>query len=444
MKARITEFTANCNVLEDYFHYGDIKIMKHAFEEISGKKAAICYMSDDYESIEKESMEKSIKRFNRTIDNGHHSIADHCYITVVFEEVPKMLAMILNSLQVYATSEKSARYTVMKNLSKEEQTLYDKWKNKLIPLFIEEGVDEKQAVKLAQENARYFISIFSPATTFAYTTSFRQWNYINHWFNNLLNDEKFMTLNEECDSYNIFKSHLADCMEDFTEWFEQSIIYNEHIKDQKNRRLEFLKPIYGRFSGPYTIYGEDYFGDVYQVHYDVSFAALAQLQRHRTLKYIIETIPEFNLDRLCEDKGPAFNFTIFTPDLFDRSDRIPLQIEWFKDMRSVLHLFPQGLVVGVKEMGIVDDFLLKCDERLCGRTQYETMTICREILHRMYCEAEFTMSTETCNHIANWIEMIYTDENGPSFPKPKCMVRKDGCPEGGCFHGPKHALDRTF
>ena len=45
----------------------------------------------------------------------------------LFKNLPKIIAMLLNSLGMYATSEKSARYTIMKPETELEETLYNKW-----------------------------------------------------------------------------------------------------------------------------------------------------------------------------------------------------------------------------------------------------------------------------------------------------------------------------
>ena len=65
-------------------------------------------------------------------------------------------------------------------LAIKEQQLYEKW----IKIYQNEiqkeypQMKEKQVLKLAQENARYLISIFTPATSMEYTVSLRQLNYI--------------------------------------------------------------------------------------------------------------------------------------------------------------------------------------------------------------------------------------------------------------------------
>jgi thiaminase len=109
---------------------------------------------------------------------------------LTLEGIPKILAMILNNEKVYNTSEKSARYTKM-NPSKEEKELYEKWINIYKEKISVEypKIDEKRVEKLAQENARYLISIFTPATIMGYTVNFCQLNYIVHWFEDYIKKE---------------------------------------------------------------------------------------------------------------------------------------------------------------------------------------------------------------------------------------------------------------
>ena len=139
MKARVTAITVDLKNIPNLDMESDpeFESIKDSFEAFGGKNAGICYMADDYDKLENEEDTKSILRFIRTIKNTHHSISDHCNITVVFEEVPKFFAMVMNSFQVYATSEKSARYTVMKNLSEKEQRLYEKWIDKITKVLME-------------------------------------------------------------------------------------------------------------------------------------------------------------------------------------------------------------------------------------------------------------------------------------------------------------------
>ena len=165
-------------------------ISKEEAIKFSGTSAGICYMPDTIETLLNEPEEKAIKRAQSTIQRGHHSVFDHVSYNLCLVGIPKILAMILNNEGIYTTSEKSARYTKMQP-SKQEEDLYLKW----IEIYKEEitkaypNIAEKQVQKLAMENARYLISVFTPATTMEYTVSCRQLNYIIQFFKNYIAEE---------------------------------------------------------------------------------------------------------------------------------------------------------------------------------------------------------------------------------------------------------------
>ena len=92
----------------------------------SGKSAGICYMPDTIETLFNESDEKSMKRAKNTLKSGHHSVFDHVTYNLSLNNIPKILAIILNNEGIYTTSEKSARYTKMQASPKEKE-LYEKW-----------------------------------------------------------------------------------------------------------------------------------------------------------------------------------------------------------------------------------------------------------------------------------------------------------------------------
>ena len=115
----------------------------------SGHAAGICYMPDDIDTLFNEPFEKTSKRANGTLLSGHHSVWGHVEYNFIFEEIPKILAMVLNNEKEYDTSEKSARYTKMQP-SKEEENLYNKWINifydqilKTYPELMDKKLDEK-------------------------------------------------------------------------------------------------------------------------------------------------------------------------------------------------------------------------------------------------------------------------------------------------------------
>lgn len=103
----------------------------------SSKMAGICYMGDSFERIINEPIDSTFKRLNQVLGSGHHSVFDHFRFTFEIEEIPKIIAMIINNEKDYVTSEKSARFTKFTNLSKEENTLYEKWREILKPIIYE-------------------------------------------------------------------------------------------------------------------------------------------------------------------------------------------------------------------------------------------------------------------------------------------------------------------
>lgn len=395
-------------------------------EIFAGKNAGICYMSKPYDSESVSGIESALKRFKFTMKSGHHSVADHCKVTVLFENVPKIFAMILNSFQDYATSEKSARYTVMDNLSEQENFYYNKWRNKLNSLLCQ-WLPEPQAEKLANENARYFIDIFSPSTTFSYTTSIRQWNYIYGWIKNLIYIEY---PGYEPDYIVSFASKLRPCLIEFANMFEDSLIYNELIRDNKARHIDLLPQLYPNL--PSTIYEKETYGVSYCITYLASFTALAQLQRHRSIKYVINGLLPISLP------------LVYVPDFIKFAEDKSLKDEWVNDMRYCIKhygLHPQGMLIKVAELGTIDKFLLKCDERLCGRVQYETMRVVANSVIKLY--NSHSCSSYYSDELYKWIE--FDDNNMVTGVKPKCKVLSSGCTEGKpCIFGSNKAINRTI
>ena len=59
------------------------------------KMAGICYMRENFDTILKEKEENTLRRLNRVLTSGHHSVFDHFYLTFEISDIPKILAMIL-------------------------------------------------------------------------------------------------------------------------------------------------------------------------------------------------------------------------------------------------------------------------------------------------------------------------------------------------------------
>ena len=116
---------------QKYITY-DGKFDKDKALNLSGKIAGVCYDKEGFSHLENESIEKTNRRINMTLNNGHHSVYDHITINFNVQNIPKILAMIINNEKEYTTSEKSARYTpVVRNensiITETEERLYNKW-----------------------------------------------------------------------------------------------------------------------------------------------------------------------------------------------------------------------------------------------------------------------------------------------------------------------------
>lgn len=323
------------------------------FDNFSGKAAGVCYMKQDFETLKNEPVEKTLKRIQQTKIGGHHSVYDHEYISFYFEDIPKALAIVLNNERMYTTSEKSARYTKMV-LDDKVQILYDKW----VEIFKKQITDryktkypdyftDLKIQKLAQENARYLISVFTP-TSMVYTMSYRQLNYIYGF----LQDEI------ENPNSNEFYKHLKPAMIDFCKALEKTEYLDDAlIENGKNRKLSLISdyvPV-------------EYFGDVYSTSHLGSFAQFAQAHRHRTLKHSITLLD---------------NDEYYVPPIIAKNEE--LKQEWLNDIKNSETIFPQGMLIKINEMGTFDDFVLKMMERKCSAAQLEINQQTNQTLLKYY------------------------------------------------------------
>ena len=368
MKANLISFT-NFNNGEENFNLSNAL-------EFCAKMGGICYMKDDFGTLLNEPKEVTDRRLNQVLTSGHHSVFDHFKLTFEFSQIPKILAMILNNEKDYSTSEKSARYTKFENLPGKEGLLYSKWIEKLSPIILEKYpmLYKKNAknptlkiTKLAQENARYFVSIFTPMTTMGYTVSLRQLNYILYMI------EEYIAT---CES-NSFNLKLVPYLKEFVSLFDEYRV-KDLIPKGKNRKL--------------SLFGDkryenipDIFSYVYQTSFKASYACMAQNQRHRSEHSYI-----YNLDK----------FEFYVPEIIN--DNEILREEWLNDAKSIADLYPQGRLIKIVQTGNLDTLLLKARERVCGQAQLEIMRHTVSIINKFKENSEYgyILEEETNNKIA--------------------------------------------
>lgn len=359
--------------------------------DFSGKSAGICYLPDTLETLFAEPSEKTQRRVNGNLASGHHSVFGHATYNLSLEGIPKIIAMILNNEKIYNTSEKSARYTKM-NPSEEEIVLYEKWIETYKEVISKEypNFDAKKVQKLAQENARYLISVFTPATIMEYTVSFQQLNFIVSWFEDYIANEPETT----------FSKQLKQAMQEF-------------LNALPDLKVEKLNP---RMKGKnLSLFADrersEEFGENYCTTYQASFAELAQAQRHRTLYYEMSLLEK-----------PQY----YVPPIIRGTE---LEKEWLKDISSLEQFYPQGMLVKINERGTLENFVLKCTERLCGAAQLEIMEQTQETMDK-YMEAVKD------NPVIHEYLLPYSKGARCTFPGWKCT--------SPCVFGAKNAMNRKI
>lgn len=370
---------------------------------LSGKIAGVCYDKEGFNHLINEPQEKTDRRIFMTLNNGHHSVYDHTYINFNIQNIPKILAMVLNNEKQYTTSEKSARYTKITPgensvITKEEVNLYNKW----LGLFESKIAKEYGNVlsslkikKLAQENARYLVTVFMP-TQMIYTTSLRQINNMASWIASYIEDNK--------NNLNDFESKLSKAMGEFLKELERlNVLVPELMSNEKHRKLSLFGSNLEQIS--------ELFSNVYETTYMGSFASLAQAQRHRTLDYQMEML----------DKKEYYVPPILENDSY-------LKDEWLEDINKVGWVIPQGELILISEMGKYEDFILKCKERLCSAAQVEIMHQTRDTLARYKKYLE--------DHNNALASDIIKYSHGP-----RCTFPDYECPSD-CKLGPVKKLDR--
>ena len=358
---------------------------KDDFDNLSGKAAGVCYMPSTFEELLHEDRVKTTKRINQTKESGHHSVYDHNNITLYLEDIPKIVAMILNNEKQYTTSEKSARYTKMK-LTAKEQLVYDKWlemfKNRIAKKYkadYPQFFTDSRIEKLAQENARYLISVFTP-TSMVYTTTYRQFNYLVSFI------DKYLQKENNTDFEQALNSHLQD----FSTQLKSLPYYDEKLSANEKCRA-------------FSLFGdgsqvEEYFGDAYATSYKASFAELAQAQRHRTISYNMTVLEdEYYIPPIIAD----------SPDLCEL---------WLSDIKSLGNIYPQATLLQVNEMGTLDSFILKMKERKCTFAQLEINQVTNETLKKY----EYALRLKIHHRAEELIQ--YTHGSRCTFPDFKCTA----------------------
>ena len=360
-----------------------------------GVKAAVCFKEavnnkpiSPQDIRDSESDAILINRGLNTILSDHTTPSEHQVISLELTGIPKILCMILNNEHQYTADERSLRYTEVEPndyITELEVKLYNKWLRILEDLITKqmwnfytkynknEKLAKKAIHKIAQENARYMVSVFMP-TTITYTVPWIQLNKIINYMDRIINEplneleqlliphlKEFINL---CIEKNVIitKNSIYEVANNNDEVKEkiykthpeiQSYLGNNDFIYKNNKSVDLSLFAYrNKFS---AINNDNEYG--YNVSYNnyESLACLAQEQRHRTID--------------CEMTIPDY-YAAYTPLILESSK--DLIKEWQKDMLLVEKVYPQGQLVKVnRTMSVKNMLKFVAQERACDMAQLE-------------------------------------------------------------------------
>lgn len=398
--------------------------------KITGVKAAVCFKDGDITPQmirEAESDEQLIKRGINTILSDHTSPSEQVSVSLEITGIPKILCMILNNEHEYAADERSIRYTIIKEnaaISKEEVTLYYKWLNIFINILnskyydffkkFNQGKTEEATIKktnnaikkIAQENARYLITLFVP-TTLTYTVPLAQINKICVYMQRIIDNP----LNE-------FEEALIPYLQEFISKLKDLdvVITNQKIAKLKiinvpdnddyfyhnNKKIDLsLFAKRNKFS---ALGKENEVGYNISYNFGLTISALAEMQRHRTAYF--------------ECSYPSnTNFKVYTPILIRENKK--LSEEWFKDVMSLKQFYPQAQLLDVNicaPLKNIINFIGK--ERACDRALLEVQdTFTNQLIPQIYEELVRNQKLELAKNLepyTNRLRCAYPDYNCPT------------------------------
>ncbi len=432
---------------ENYFINKDGTFNQIEALKTAGLKAAVCFKPGaitPWDIRVNESDEMLIKRGISTITSDHVTPSQQVPVSLEIYDIPKIVCMYLNNLGMQAADERSLRYTEVKEnayLTEREIELYNKWMVIIQDILWKDynaffmksnNNDEKKAKiaikKLAQENARSFITVFMP-TTLTITSNFSEFNKLalqivrtinsknNTELENLaipyLNDfliqlKKLGVVITNTDIYGIDYALKTNIAKDLNIPNNFDPLY----KDTKNIELNLFANK-NKFSG---IKMPAEYGVSFHTTRTISFAGFAQLQRHRTLRTEIE-VPTFN--------------DIFVPKFLD--DKPELKKEWVEDFRTIeLSRYPQGRKILASVEGTLKDLISYVgSERACNRAQYEIAEFYQKLLEHYYEALVYKGQTELVNASGQYAELLK-----PYVGVYRCRTKDYKCPTP-CPGGPR-------
>ena len=356
---------------------------------LGAKVMATCVSNDPVQTILTEPYAKTLARKDDTLLYRHHSGYDFEHLTLAIEDVSKIFCMYLNNLHVYSTEETSGRHKELE-LPAKEKAVFDYFYKEIYDHLLEQNPNaqnSKAALRkirqVALENARYTTGLGSK-TNICYGLSLRQLNYIYNWANKFLDKKE----------YNTYETLALDDMRQFVDSIQDLEINNVKLIDQMLSKDPYNREF--NLFGDFTPKPETY-GTTYEVYYDASSTAFAQLHRHRAINYLIDN----------PDKQQEISYYI--PQNVRAIEG--LSEEWI-DKIEALGNVPQARLLTVQETGHYMDIVNRLKERACCLAQEETRMIACDVAYRVFTGMESydeALSQQLCDRYLNKNRCYFED-----------------------------------
>lgn len=324
--------------------------------DFCGKIGGICYNEDGLMASFAEEDSKTQTRIKNTTAGEHQSIYEHLGLTLYLKDSSKMLNMVLNNEKQCAVSERSLRYTTVKendcNLTKREIMLYNKWFEILYNIITKEYGDvkkDREIKTLAKENARYMCSVFIN-TEMVHTIPFAQLNRIVCYMKDYLNKN----------NKNDFEERISKDFEMFIDRCDKLNILDERLQsNRKHRKLSIFGENLDKIPTNLDVtYARNYIG---------SFAHYAQKERHR-------------IDDVSFERNPLNGW--YVPPILNNYPELVKQ--WLYDIETVTSEVPQGEKVTIHEESSFNKYIMYLKERDCSHPQKETFDLANEFKDEYY------------------------------------------------------------
>lgn len=353
--------------------------------QFCAKTMATCVSTNPIKQMTTENLDTTLKRLERTLKERHHSGFDMYQLVLEIDDASKIFCMFLNNLHTFTTEETSGRHKELV-LAPNEKAVFDYFYGKFYNNVCEKFPDSPERIKkqIALENARYTTSV-GAKTNITHAISLRQLNYIYSMAKNLLNKE----------NPNIYEQLALPDMKEFCDILDNMTINNEPIINPI-----LSKDPYGR---EFNLFGDgkkhaEHFGKTYEIYYQASATAAAQLQRHRSI-YMEMSIPK--------------KTTYYVPPIVKE---LELQDEWV-DKIAQLKNVPQARLLDICETGQLASYIMKMKERCCEYAQEEAKIITKEQANKIFKGLE-----KYDRQLAANLQVAYGNgKNRRDFPDYKCV-----------------------